>query len=70
MSIEYELTIDGRLGPVLLHALGPGLETRTGSFTTLRAESASDLASLLAALHAHGLRIESVFVVDPPATTL
>ncbi|SKB10241.1 hypothetical protein [Aeromicrobium choanae] len=69
-TTEYELTIDGGLGPVLRNALGPDLEARTGTYTTLRAESTSDLASLLAALHARGLRIESVFIVEPPAATL
>ncbi|WP_286928746.1 MULTISPECIES: hypothetical protein [Aeromicrobium] len=68
--MEFELTIDGGLGPVLQNALGPECETRTRTYTTLLAESTTDLGTLMAALHEHGLRIESVFVVGPPAATL
>jgi hypothetical protein len=62
----YELTIEGHLGPVLLHALGPGVSAarRDGSvlLTTLSGDGPDSLVALLSALEAHGLEVWAVTV--------
>ncbi|GAA2072794.1 hypothetical protein IDH50_13945 [Aeromicrobium tamlense] len=69
-TVEYELTIDSGLGPVLRNALGPELVARTRTCTTLVAVTAADVDALVAVIHALGLRLESVVVVDPAVATL
>jgi len=69
-STEYELTINGGLGPVLQTALGPEVEVRTRPCTTFVARTAADVVLLVDRLHALGLRIDSVVVVDPGIATL
>lgn len=69
-ATEFELTINGGLGPVLRHALGPELVVRTRACTTFVAESGADLDVLVDRLHCLGLRIESVFIVEPAVTTI
>lgn len=67
---EFELTIDGGLGPVLKNALGPDLAARTRTSTTLVLETAVDLGALVALLDSRGLHVESVFTVGPAIATL
>lgn len=67
---EFEVTVGGGIGPVLRHALGPDLEAQTHRCTTLLAETAEDVATLVAQLQAYGLRVESVFIVRPAIATL
>lgn len=69
-TVEFELTIDGALGPVLKNALGPDLVARTRTYTTLVLETAVDLGTLVTLLHARGLHVESVFTVGPAIATL
>ena len=69
-TVEYELTIDSGLGPVLRNALGPELVARTRTCTTFVAVTAADVDALVAVIHALGLRLESVVVVDPAVATL
>ncbi|WP_313408948.1 hypothetical protein [Aeromicrobium sp.] len=67
---EFELTIDGGLGPVLRNALGPELAARTRTYTTLVLETAVDLGALVALLNSRGLHVESVFTAGPTIATL
>lgn len=69
-ALEFELTIEGGLGPVLRNALSPGLAARTHTCTVLVLASAVDLGTLVERLHARGLSIESVFIVGPTVATL
>ena len=66
--VEYELTIDNGLGPVLRAALGPELVARTRTCTTFVAESSVEVDALVSRIHALGLRIESVVVAPADPT--
>ncbi len=63
---QFELTITGRLGPVLRWALRPGSVVASHTCTILRMKSAKDLSELVEMLDSRGLRIEGVWV-GPPA---
>lgn len=63
---QFELTIAGRLGPVLRWALRPGSVVGSHTCTILRMKSAKDLPELVELLDSRGLRIEGVWV-GPPA---
>lgn len=60
---EYELTIEGGLGPVLRWALRPNSVVESHRSTTIRAVCEEDVAELVALLDSRGLRIEGVWVV-------
>ncbi len=65
-SPQFELAIEGRLGPVLRWALRPGSVVSSHTCTILRARSGRELAELVELLDSRGLRIEGVWV-GPPA---
>jgi len=57
---RYELTVDGRIGPVLRHALlVPGGDAARVCMV-VRAVGREDLVGLLRVLDAHGLRADLV----------
>jgi hypothetical protein len=63
---RYELTISGRIGPVLRHALrldGPGAAREC---VVLQAGGPSDLVGLLRVLDAHGLEVDHVSQLPTP----
>ena len=63
----FELSVEGRLGPVLRAALRPRTVAETGECTVLRTPSSEhDLVELVRILVAAGLRIESVRAVPVP----
>jgi hypothetical protein len=61
----YEVTITGRLGPVLGRTLAPAGGIRTERCTVIRARTSADrdLAELLRSLDSRGIRAMGVFVV-------
>ena len=61
-TTEFELTVEGGLGPVLRCALRPSSVAASRRCTTIRAVS-DDVAALVALLDSYGLRIEGVWVV-------
>jgi hypothetical protein len=63
----YEVTVEGALGPVLLRALRLDCIEGPVACTTLRTTAAEDLPGLVALLDAHGLVIEGVWLLSPPA---
>ncbi|QBR91479.1 hypothetical protein [Nocardioides euryhalodurans] len=60
---DFELTVHGRLGPVLRRALHPSSVVETRTCTTIRSVSSADLPDLVRLLDSHGLRIEGVWRV-------
>ena len=60
---DYELTIEGGLGPVLRWALRPNQVVESHTCTTIRAASGTDLIGLVEMLDRTGLRIESVWLL-------
>ena len=60
---EYELTIEGGLGPVLRWALRPSSVVESHRSTTIRAVCQEDVAELVAQLDSCGLRIEGVWAL-------
>ena len=60
---DFELTVHGRLGPVLRGALRPSSVVETRTCTTIRAVSSTDLPELVRLLDSYGLRIEGVWRV-------
>ena len=63
---DYELTIEGGLGPVLRWALRPNQVVESHTCTTIRAASETDLTGLVEVLDRTGLRIESVWLLPSP----
>ncbi|HEX6149830.1 hypothetical protein [Nocardioides sp.] len=63
-ATQFELTIAGRLGPVLRWALRPSTVVDSHTCTTICTETESDLAELVALLDSHGLQIEGIWVAD------
>ena len=62
---RYEVTIAGRLGPVLGRTLAPAGGIRTERCTVIRARTSAsrDLPDLLRWLESRGIRAVGVFVV-------
>jgi hypothetical protein len=60
---DYELTIEGRLGPVLRWALRPSQVVDSRTCTTIRTAPDTDLTGLVEMLDRTGLRIESVWLL-------
>lgn len=59
-SARYELTVDGRIGPVLRHALRVPGGDAARVCVVVRAAGPEDLAGLLRVLDAHGLEADLV----------
>ncbi|QNN52816.1 hypothetical protein [Nocardioides mesophilus] len=62
-ALVYELAIAGRLGPVLTHALGPGVTATLREQTILRvrpAASGPGVPELVALLENEGLEIDEI----------
>lgn len=57
---RYELTVDGRIGPVLRHALRVTGGDAARVCMVVRAAGPEDLAGLLRVLDAHGLEADLV----------
>ncbi len=62
-GVDYELTIEGGLGPVLRWALRPNQVIESHTCTTVRAASETDLIGLVEVLDRTGLRVESVWLL-------
>lgn len=68
---EFELVISGGLGPALRKALGPDLEARTHTCTTIVAGSLAAVGTVVARVEPLDLVVESIVArVDPRADTL
>ncbi len=70
----YEVTIEGALGPLLLHALGPYVDVRTQRdwvLVTRRGPGAPQhgLIDVLAALEAEGCDVVDITVHPPERST-
>lgn len=57
---RYELTVDGRIGPVLRHALRVAGGDAARVCIVVRAAGPEDLVGLMEALDAHGLEADRV----------
>ena len=57
---RYELTVDGRIGPVLRGALQPPGGDAARVCVVVRAAGADGLVALMQALDAHGLEVRHV----------
>jgi hypothetical protein len=64
-AVDFELTVEGRLGPVLRWGLRPHTVVAAHTCTTIRAVSSTDLTGMVALLNSRGLRIESVWLLPP-----
>ena len=65
-ATRYELTISGRIGPVLRHALRVETPGAARECVVVRAGGRDDLAHLLQVLDAHGLSVDHVSQLPTP----
>jgi hypothetical protein len=57
---EFELSVEGLLGPLFRSALRPRSVVASGGCTVLRADSSADMVELVAALISADLSIDSI----------
>ena len=67
--LRYELTVDGRIGPVLRHALRLQGRDSARVCMVVRADGPEDLADLMRSLAAQGVEVENVTRLPTTAPT-
>lgn len=65
-ATTYELTVVGRLGPLLRHAMRPHTVSPTQTCTIVHAgvPDTMDLVDLVLVLEAKGLNVDGIFALD------